>query len=87
MPISCRRWFFVAGFSSIAARVASELRVASGALHRLDSGPRLLARVVIALDRVIVTAAGLWPRSSLSAQNWMRLPNTACNADTFADHR
>jgi peptidoglycan/xylan/chitin deacetylase (PgdA/CDA1 family) len=58
--------------------------VASAALH-LAAGVAILARprlwpfslgAVIA-DHLVLTAAGLWPRSSLLGSNWTRLPPAA----------
>ncbi|HXZ06757.1 MAG TPA: polysaccharide deacetylase family protein, partial [Paraburkholderia sp.] len=38
----------------------------------------------IMVNHVIVTVAGLWPRSSLLGTNWTRLPATPANADALA---
>lgn len=40
--------------------------------------------VLVMLNHLIVTAAGLWPRSSLLGSNWTRLPASAANADAIA---
>lgn len=37
-----------------------------------------------ALNHAVVTAAGLWPRSSLLGPNWTQLPATAANAQALA---
>jgi peptidoglycan/xylan/chitin deacetylase (PgdA/CDA1 family) len=65
--------------------------VASAALH-LAAGAALLARprlwpwcvgAVIA-DHLVLTAAGLWPRSSLLGPNWTRLPPAAAARNQVA---
>lgn len=43
-----------------------------------------LALAVIAVNHAVVTAAGLWPRSSLLGANWTHLPDTARNAKAIA---
>jgi peptidoglycan/xylan/chitin deacetylase (PgdA/CDA1 family) len=63
----------------------------SGALHLAAAGlaaavpatwPLALAAVVV--DQALLTAAGLWPRSTLLGPNWVRLPSQAAARGEFA---
>lgn len=56
--------------------------VAAGALLRPGLWPWWLGLVLI--DHLILTAAGLWPRSALLGPNWRALPATARRARAVA---
>ena len=49
---------------------------------RLDSWPWALG--ALAANHTLLTAAGLWPRSSLLGPNWVRLPPTASQRGEIA---
>src|ERR1700760_4118241 len=38
----------------------------------------------VVADHLVLTAAGLWPRSTLLGPNWTRLPETPANAESIA---
>ena len=64
---------------------------ASIGLHALAAGTAVLvpeafwwALAGIGLNQVVLTAAGLWPRSQLLGPNWTRLPAAAAERRQFA---
>jgi peptidoglycan-N-acetylglucosamine deacetylase len=71
--------------------VPSPLLCASAALH-LGAGAATLIRpqvwpwalATVALDHVVLTAAGLWPKSRLLGPNWTRLPASSAGRGEVA---
>jgi len=64
-----QRW---AGMPLVYGSAAVHLAAAAAALARPRLWPWTLGAVV--LDHLLITAAGLWPRSDLLGPNWTRLP-------------
>ena len=58
----------------------------AGAAVTLVARPNLWpwALGAIVVDHIVLTAAGLWPRSTLLGPNWTRLPEPAANAGSIA---
>jgi peptidoglycan-N-acetylglucosamine deacetylase len=72
---------------AIRASVALHIGAAAAVLVRPQACPWALGAVVA--DHLLLTAAGLWPRSSLLGSNWTHLPKAsaacACVAITIDD--
>src|SRR5580693_1399532 len=66
----------------IRASVVLHLAAAGATLTRPRLWPWALAAVVA--DHLLLTAAGLWPRSRLLGPNWTRLPAAAAGARAAA---
>jgi peptidoglycan-N-acetylglucosamine deacetylase len=60
---------------AIRASVVLHIGAAAAVVMRPQTWPWALAAVIA--DHLVLTAAGLWPRSSLLGSNWTRLPS-AC---------
>ncbi|MGF6756020.1 polysaccharide deacetylase family protein [Paraburkholderia sp. GAS42] len=81
-PSSARRWRYDGFPPMLKATIAWHALALAGVLSAPHAWPWWLAFVMI--NHVIVTVAGLWPRSSLLGPNWTRLPDSAGNADAIA---
>jgi peptidoglycan/xylan/chitin deacetylase (PgdA/CDA1 family) len=68
-PTTARRW---KATPAIQASAALHVAAASTALLRPHVWPWMLGAVVV--DHLLLTAAGLWPRSRVLGPNWTRLP-------------
>ena len=67
---------------TIRASWALHAAAAVGLVMRPSLWPWMLGTVVA--DHLVLTAAGLWPRSSLLGPNWTRLPKAPSTADAVA---
>lgn len=77
-----RRWPAAAYPSAVKASTAWHLLALTGCAALPAAWPWWLAGT--ALNHGVVTAAGLWPRSSLLGPNWTRLPDLPHNAQAVA---
>lgn len=66
----------------IKGSVALHLAAAGVVAIKASVWPAALGAV--AVNQIVLTAAGLWPRSSLLGPNWTRLPPTAAAQDAVA---
>jgi peptidoglycan/xylan/chitin deacetylase (PgdA/CDA1 family) len=68
------------------AAIHTSLAVHAGAAVALVAQPHLWpwAAGSVVLDHLVLTAAGLWPRSRLLGPNWTRLPDSAATAGAMA---
>jgi peptidoglycan/xylan/chitin deacetylase (PgdA/CDA1 family) len=66
--------------------IQASLAVHAGAAIVLVARPQLWPWVLasIVADHLVLTAAGLWPRSKLLGPNWTRLPDSAAAAGAVA---
>ncbi|TDN63646.1 polysaccharide deacetylase family protein [Paraburkholderia sp. BL10I2N1] len=77
-----RRWPYDGYPAMLKATIVWHVLALAGLLIAPHAWPWWLAS--IAVNHIIVTAAGLWPRSSLLGANWTRLPTIDRNADAIA---
>jgi peptidoglycan/xylan/chitin deacetylase (PgdA/CDA1 family) len=77
-----RRWAVRTLPRSLTLTIAWHLAVLAGWGAAPAEWPWWLA--CLAVNHAAVTAAGLWPRSSILGRNWTRLPDTARNANAVA---
>src|SRR5579872_247903 len=78
-PPTPKRWKPTA---VIQASVALHAAAIAGLLARPRWWPWMLG--ILAADHLLVTAAGLWPRSRLLGPNWTRLPAAAASSGAVA---
>jgi len=67
---------------SIRASWALHAAAAIGVIVRPNLWPWMLGTVIA--DHLVLTAAGLWPKSTLLGPNWTRLPQSAANSAAVA---